>query len=320
MPLPEITTTNIRALKAFQVAKNQYGNWDPWNCRPVWLVELKGSDHAKLVVKAEVAAQQGAAKSIRFGAKIMHKLDEETKAAPLSNNELAALGATQQMRFCARGQAAQGGELGVDYLNYVRTAGAIYTWVKMRFVQNLVDLEGVVKNQTNARNLLLDMRMYPEILESLGEVVAGDIFIGNEDRFSHGGKGELGTIVNQGNILFRKTTNGLRGIGLDWFEAQGTHSNLNKEPPPDWHGTLLNDEVRLQVFAKNAIDGINEVFFNKMPDLAADELLTMQNVDNFCDGLLSGSRKLQKYLSDRRNSLKVVPSGVVHRMQRLKWA
>ena len=45
------------------------------------------------------------------------------------------------------------------------------------------------------------MRMSPEILESLGEVVAGDIFVGNEDRFSHGGRGRIGKIVNEGNIL-----------------------------------------------------------------------------------------------------------------------
>jgi len=48
----------------------------------------------------------------RFGPKILHKLDEETKAAPLAEVELAALGGTQQMKFCSCGRNAQGGDLG----------------------------------------------------------------------------------------------------------------------------------------------------------------------------------------------------------------
>jgi hypothetical protein len=319
MPLPVITTSNFISLKAVQVAKTQSGNWDNWNCRPVWMVQL--TNHVKLVIKAEVGVQLGAAKSIKFGAKIMHKLDEETKAAPLTENELAVLGRTGKMRFCSRGGGAHGGELAVEYLNYVRTAGADYTWVKMKFVDDLVDLGGILKNQTDASNLLVEMRMYPEILESLGEVVAGDIFIGNEDRFSHGGKGNIGKIVNEGNILFRKTaTKGMRGIGLDWFEAQGDSSNLNMPPPPDWCGMLLDDRARLNLFAKNAVDGINEMFFNKIPDLTQDELLTIQSAGNFSDGLLSGRDKLKKYLNDRSTSGKAIPSGVLARMQRLRWA
>jgi hypothetical protein len=73
----------------------------------------------------------------RFGPKILHKLDEETKAAPLAEVELAALGGTQQMEFCSRGRNAQEGELAADYLNHMRSAGATYTWVKMKYVNGL---------------------------------------------------------------------------------------------------------------------------------------------------------------------------------------
>lgn len=318
MPLPVITSNNVVSLKAPQVAKTSTGNWDTWECRPVFFVILRGS--GKLVVKAELAEHQGAAKSVKFGAKIMHNLDSSTKAETLTSSELQVLGNVTSMKFCSRGQGPQGGEMGVEYLNHVRTAGAHYTWLKMLYVDDLVDLKGIFKDENAARGLLASMRMDAEIIESLGEVVAGDIFIGNEDRFSHGGKGNVGKIVNDGNILFtNKRGMVIKGIGLDWFEAQGDNVNLNTAPGANWAGLLLNDNAQLELFSKNAVDGINEIFHGKLPDLGTDELLTMQNVANFKDGLISGREKLKNYLAGRYQANKSVPSGVAARMKMLNW-
>lgn len=319
MALPTISVQNVQSLKALEVKKKDDGQYDTWKCRPVWLVTLR--DGTRMVVKQEVKAFATAQKSAVFGAKIMKNIDGETKASALSDPELQVLSRLPTFTMGGLGLPAPTTSLSRDYLRFcMQNPNGI--WIKMAFVENLVGLDKVLKSDMDSRNLLLDMRIDERILSSLGEVIAGDIFVGNEDRFTHSGR-NLGAVVNAGNILF-KAQQGTKGVGLDWFQAQGEFSNLYSAPPPDWAGPLLNNAQEITRFSKRAISDLNGLFAEKLDDLRTPDLLTEYNAGNLEDGIIAGRDKLKTYLvtktrKDATAQSHKVPGGVLIRMQILGW-
>jgi hypothetical protein len=207
----------------------------------------------------------------------------------------------------------------MDYFKFNRASGTYYFWIKMDFVANLRDVDGMV--QTGEAKKMLDLlRTESDALLTLGKVVAVDIFIGNQDRFEHVGKmTEKGT--NWGNIMFQEDaqTKKHKAVGLDWYEAQGAASNLFTPPPDDWAGPLLNDYNKLMEFATNAIKTLNDYFQKKVVGVSPGDLIPTQGIAQFYTGLTAGRTQLKVYLHDRCLRKGAEPPGVTKRMKALDW-
>ena len=338
MALPTIERNKITFVQAVQVAKDQQGEWDQVNCRPVWIVTLRDANAGanpvqrgvqinrnrpttKVVVKAELSGGRGAllaAGSAKQGAKLMQQVSNAVEAEPLGPQELRAL-AEVQPAFYGNGQT---GRLGSDYLRYMEGGGNAVTWLKMAFVANLRDMKGMVE-ANKAAKLLEKMKTDQGVLHTLGMVVAVDIFIGNQDRFVHEAGSRMGTVQNIGNLLFQKQGDKrYMAVGLDWYESQGEFSNLTQDPDERWPGMMLSHKGtdRLCEFAIRAIDGLNEKLGQALSGMEdPPSLIPGQGVVWFTNGLSEGRNALWRYLSDQSQTGQPLAKGVRRRMEKLGW-
>ena len=135
------------------------------------------------------------------------------------------------------------------------------TFVIMEYVPNLLDLRQVFKNADaqGALKLLIALEK-PENLHRLGRIVAVDLFLGNNDRFTPKAS-EQQVMKNPSNVMFKKGKDGGYSIrGLDPVDPYTSWSKLDQDllhiQPNDpydkddkWWGKKLEDRNFLIAYA-----------------------------------------------------------------------
>lgn len=273
----------------------------------MFLLTFRNGD--KLVVKWESRGGEGrnaaAESNIRWAAKMMKQVDSQIKARFLTSAELASLDTASKA-----GIAIFDTPESRAYLELMTEADAqrFFAVYKMPYVSNLTDVKAKAnKNELASMLLQLD----DEALNTLGKIVAVDLFNGNVDRFDHDGQ-----LTNEGNLLFQSSNGKLTPIGLDYYEAQGAASNLDASPPTPWVGMNLLNESAMRNYAQKAIDGLNGKF-QKLHDASLPPLQLLKSSDakSFANGIVIGARTLRAYLGQKSG----LPTGVLERMKLLIW-
>ena len=284
--------------------------------RPVFSVKLKERSEV-IILKYEVLAPGRVAPdaTAQWAGKLMSKAtgNKSTKVNGLTVAEIQALGKVPEEKFLPDG--TQKGAY--DYLHVFLTNKDYFAY-KMPFVDGLTDLGFEVVDDHKSekwKKILAAWARFTtndgNILYSLGKVVAGDLFNGNNDRID----GLTGDVQTQGNLLVAGSG---AVVGLDFYEANSNNSDLRTAPSNDWPGKQLGSDAELGLFASKMLDGLNAKFQNGL-SLRETEKIPMTMLEPIRKGLVDGAHDLRSYLQQRLRSGKPVTSGIMERMRILGW-
>ena len=287
-----------------KIPKYFTGIGDGMASRPVFLLTFH--DGEKLVVKAEGNRQgfnNGAIESLGAGGDIMGTISADAKSEPLDAGErLELLNIAQEKRSLDHYYL-------LDLILAMMGPTPVFIWHKMEFIDRLKDLEKAVENNKGGK--IIGKLMQDGAMETLGKILAADMFLGNEDRFNRAGK-----IVNPGNIIFRKTANKLYvPIGLDFYEAMGECSNISKPlvQHQAWTGDVLKDKSTINIFGAACIRSLNEYCGTVENNI---EPLRSPHTRRLIDGIVAGKDEILRHLAPQYGQLS---QGVKDRMQELGW-
>lgn len=294
--------------------------------RPVWLVTLAGDK--KVVLKAENASglrSLTGGKSYEFqGALMTQATGTGIESEQLSRDEIDALKAAPEQKFQGRNSGGECGKQATaitakdakNYLDLYFTNPQCF-WVKMSFISNLKALDWMTEDDDKgkAKKLKDKIEKDPTMLLRLGQILAADLFNGNEDRVSLSGP-RMGSIVNAGNLIFQKdpSTKKYTPIGLDWHEADHDKSDLYSNDLSNWPGIMLKDDKKLKTLADAFLNSLNEALAkrNQKPLTVSPSSLEK--------GLIGGRDSIKHYLMGLQRAGKGMPKGVLARVDALGWA
>jgi hypothetical protein len=229
----------------------------------------------------------------------------------------------------------------------LRFLDAPYVWVKMPMVYGLTDSnhmnEGFDGNVQNIKKFIC--RFFDDTcLNSLGGVLAVDLFIGNRDRFDR-----EGNVINEGNIMFYNGT----AIGLDTLDVGHYKSaRLDLVPNDLSYLHILTDREQRKTFAENCMKSIGGLsvralsrcnlkdndridvwvipsgeFEMDMMSIRVRSLpeIFLTRADVLEEGIATGAEKLKHYLLSKvdlyntSKKEKTVPEAILQRMKFLNW-
>lgn len=275
--------------------------------RPVYFVKLFTDQEWTLVVKMDAKNRQAtettddAAISIKWGSKLMRHVNTPTvKTKIMTPEEIEIFKNAARLVFDTNSE---------QYKNLDKI-GPVF--VKMPFVRGLNDADFYNEKAKKYDNTLAKktVRKFSDeaVWRDLGQVVAVDLFIGNNDRFSSSGEW-----VNKGNVMFLEN----RVIGLDTFDYNsGIVSNLKTGGGFDALRILIDNERRT-AYAKQCARSVGEVLKGRLKaggarklkimteeptreyvevDVSTMEKLFDPYADNFEQGLRIGAAELKLYL------------------------
>jgi hypothetical protein len=171
--------------------------------------------------------------------------------------------------------------------------------------------------------------------KSLGEVMAGDFFIGNTDRATFEAAHVIPTsrtgkiapartrLMNAGNIFFKFDTNGdiKKAVALDNFDPNSNATNLSSTDITEWIrqcAPVLNNQAERMQFAT----GIVAQMITHAADMGTAIDFYMLEETFLASGIESGISKLKTRLVtefNHKDNKKNIPAGVVARMKYLGW-
>jgi hypothetical protein len=257
---------------------------------PVFLLTFKGSilQADRLVVKAERGTDRGA----RFTttAEIMRIVDPHAIAELISASELLALK-----------QAALW--MGTDNLRFWLSAAETF-FVKMKVRNHLGDLQKPLPQGFDAAQIEFLHKVLPQLVgnqslwESLGEIVAVDLFLGNADRIAPGEVSGAARLQNAGNVFlkFDAAAKLKKAIALDNFDTNEDASRIRGPEIPiqwltDFAPILKNDGPALS-FSRTVIEQV--ILHGKTVGVAVD--IGEKEVGFFFEGFKRGLAKLKVYV------------------------
>lgn len=328
------TRTGLREIKQSQIEAitNLAGEGHP-------VFRITFTDQAQMVLKAENVSGSNALTARRFNAvsATMSLVDPSATAEALSASELATI--------------KQAKDKGTTYFKRCLTApDTLFVWTKMNMLKRIKDFDvGNPNDDDDKAEMQLIMQKLKgnvRAWRSLGEVFAGDFFIGNGDRvefdvktrksrFLSKKRGKIKSlsadIVNLGNIFFKFDKNGdiKKSLAIDNFDPNSEHirSVMTDSDDPvnvkEWQrgpGELLKGKNK----------GARKQFANGMVDAMLERAQRFGSTINFdgieatelAAGLESGIAKLKSRLVAEMNHKefsKNVPEGIVKRMKFLRW-
>jgi len=214
-------------------------------------------------------------------------------------------------------------------------------WVKMKYRNKLMDMQkpdfnGVTaKQQANIAVLMPKLQGNEKAWTSLGEVLAGDFFVGNTDRATFtparaipsSKTGKIAPaktkLANPGNIFFKFDSNGDidRTVALDNFDPNAASGDLSNADITEWKEqcapVLKHESLRIQ-FAT----GLVAEMIAHAADMGTQIDFYMMEESYLLAGIKSGIRKLKTRLVaefNHKENSKKIPAGVVERMKYLGW-
>lgn len=314
MSLPILNAGNITNIHTFELGPG--GN--PQQSRPAWLVDM--GQQGNIVVKAEFKGNTplgAAAASAKWGGKVMKQISPLAKPEIITSTEEAALTGLPPANFTNQSHH--------DYFKLVITSGQ-FVFYKMNFVDNLKSADNMM-TANKGDKLILKLKTKDTMLK-LGEIIAADMFNGNEDRFN-----KNGAVVNAGNIVFQKMADKTyKPVGLDFFEAQGQFSGAHRSGYNNnldqWSGNTLKNNNTINELSRKVVNSLNALNNGGL------QLNTWGDLKNLTDGIHSGVAKIKQYLTTkeklsnrsgivlgrgRGGNNRGLASGVAAKMQHLGW-
>jgi hypothetical protein len=295
---------------------------------PVFLIV--GADDSHLVVKQESTTDTA---NLRRNFLVMGMASPKARAVILTPGEVDELRAPVRKRIAFKRKG--GPDLTADESTLQKYLGQGGTWFKMLEAEGYTDLERVARqflegDKTGVRARATALNNSGG-LESLGKIVAADLFNNNNDRFmpktpgkiyvkANGGETEFSvkSLANIGNVMAALSGSKLKVIGLDsWDPYQELVSNLNVAPGGDWLGGLLaphKESARLD-FAVDIRDDLNLLLGTR--NRSFDFLQQTRLNPDAAQRIAKGMNTMRKLLIDRMvRSLKQPnpPAGLAARL------
>jgi hypothetical protein len=288
-----------------------------------------------IVVKGETVANdqlKDTKGALLWGSKMMRNVhDERVRVKILSSSEVAVFKAEAMKKFAGQPQAAALVEPGL-------------LWLKMPYVHGLEDAD--TRDKSKSQICIVVGRMAnAKFWFRMGQIVAVDIFIGNNDRFSIEGRWQ-----SQTNIMFVLNSDGSNeALGLDTFDGDkksqqrfvtksGTGGYKELRILVDKDMRLAHAQKCLTSVAKfikldlEAADASHKGIYiregEQMISVDLDKLadLFLKYANEFAKGIAHGAINLRQYLSQKRLKYQVkglfgqdLPVGILERMESLGW-
>jgi hypothetical protein len=235
--------------------------------RPVFLIgySTSATTTAQFVVKAETSGviAKGVTADVKNAVQSSIMLMRD--AARGARGRVLTEG--ERRDFLQAARPLLGSAADQTYLDVLRDEGTKLLWMLLGFKAGLVDLQGVIDSQAVLRacQVLLSLRD-DENLDRLGRILATDLFLNNNDRFSI--KPNESSIQNLGNVFFVDKGNGTFKIkGLDVFDPSSNNAlmsttvrkgcdRMDSRDENYWSGPLLKDPDKRARVAQNALDSL----------------------------------------------------------------
>lgn len=221
---------------------------------PVFKIEGFGHDSGfidAIVIKQEPRPDR---RQIQSNLRLMHIVDPKARTHVLHRSEVAAL-----MAWCSEGGLgdSMNAPEAREIRNYMTQGGA---WTKME-LKTLTLLDDAMDKRLQGDKA--DVRFIARALkqsgglEKLGEIIAVDLFVGNQDRFyypsGYGKKLDCGQklkcLGNVGNVFIASGANDSGApIGLDGFDPNNYYRNFSipLDNENAWQGIVLGNANALK--------------------------------------------------------------------------
>lgn len=307
---------------------------------PVWLLTQDDQDATQWVLKAELSKGRND-EALNFSLDLMKQVGGTGPGGrTLDKFEMAVLCNLSANPNLDQNECAE--------INK-HTNNNLETFLIMKYIPNLTDVSQVIQkaDAKGALELLIALER-PKTLHRLGRIVAVDLFLGNNDRFTPK-TSEPKVMKNPSNVMFKKGNDGAYSIrGLDPVDPYTSWSKLDQDllniRPNDstdrddkWWGKMLNDRDLLIDYAyriltelvttlKNLIDGTE----------ASKHMFTLGKEGRRGHGISSETchvKMMVEGMEAARDEMKIIcrarlaglagraatPAGLASRLQELRW-
>lgn len=304
---------------------------------PVFKLEGWGDDNGKvdtIVVKMEsisVNATSAHRRDVRVATGLMNLVDPSARTIVLKRDEI------EQLKMYADGGNVVG-QAGLAASNELKKllADPKGVWTKME-VKQLVKLDDALASRLQGDKA--DVRVIAAALkgtgglEKLGQILAVDLFNGNNDRFDWefgGGKdpdlpARFKVVRNLGNVLVVCGANGTgRPIGLDSYDPNNAFKELGTAltAHDKWGGILLaaNKGAERLKLAENVIFDLEMILgprSRKIP-FGSKNRLGSNRKERLLAGMLAGKNVIQRAMVAVKHRPNL-PPGIASRIALLGW-
>ena len=264
------------------------------------------TDNSTVVLKNEVQVHASDPHNMKMALKVAKTVSPAGAGKVLTYLEIQAVQGYFETKKYISEVTMQPLPPDVKYLGDMLEANGM--WYKMAKAEGIVSIEDAQQraaagNKTDVRSIAAALSA-TDGLESLGRIIAADLWNGNNDRFSpNGGADGHRVLVNAGNVLlaFHGNQNTLKPIGLDAYEAMGMFRNYNQTIPQleegldQWSGRLLANtpasNLALKTFCDSAVADIEDVLGprNRKLLFAKTRRLPSNASNRLQQGVLSGA-------------------------------
>lgn len=303
---------------------------------PVYKLEGWGNDQGKIdaiVVKMESMSANATSahrRDVRVATGVMNVIDRSARTHVLTREEVG------QLRMYADGgnvADTDGLAAANELKNLLNDPKGV--WTKME-VKQLMGLDGALKkrlagDKADVRAIAAALKKNGG-LEKLGQIIAADLFSGNNDRFDYlGGIKADGlperfkVIRNLGNVLIACGANG-RGepIGLDSYDPNNEYREYSKaiDPGSDWGGLLLTaaKTPERNTFVEGVISDLEMALGprNRKTIFGSKNRLGSNRKQRLLNGMLSGKNIIQRAVTPLKNRPGISP-GLASRIALMGW-
>ena len=306
---------------------------------------LRGRDGSTLVLKAETGVTGD---KIKATAPVMKAIDPSVKMKPLTQSEVMQLKqflrswkmyveflkfvtgsdtdlpisadekkSMDELETCVNQYGAGGGSGRSDI--------AKMSYQKMSTLSSVLKVEGKPANDASwdeARSTFAEFVKALNAsggLEKLGQIVAGDFFIGNQDRFVSSGRGvqvqlygekhRLNVILNLGNVIVVKDAKGkARPSMLDYMDPNTefldpTLTLATMRNADDWPMRVLLDKKQRFAFAEKLVEDLEYILKPEKSLFGFNKLGGSRAPSRVNDGIVKGIKAIIKTLGPRQAKL-----------------
>jgi len=301
----------------------------------VWLLE--GGNNDKLVIKTDAVFQQ----QYKSASPIIKAIAPGAKLKVLSQAELNALQEYIRTHELLT-QAYQDMDMNFNpdetepVARLKESLGFGFPFVKMAAV-NVSDLEGALKarlapnvDKTSLRAFTATLNA-PGGLETLGKIIAVDLFNGNTDRFFPGAAStknvggvdfNLRCLVNIGNV-FRAVTAGGSEVGaLDFIDPNSIYKDINTPLAQaelgaayPWPARLLTSRQQRHAFAKDVVHDLEKILNPHKSRFSLKTKLTGNSEGRVASGMKQGAFAIKLKLEAKYINPNQATQGILDRHQ-----
>lgn len=307
--------------------------------RPVFLL---AGERGHIVIKRDMTPNPSDPGNMRTALRNMKAVDPAIASRQLTSRELEALATFIEAQMLDAQLSGRPVPAEVTALEGYLNQGAGPTWLKMNKLEGIMNLESAAlaaRNQGNKEGVraIAAALSAPGGLEKLGEILAVDLFNGNNDRFDlddqpqgqafHGL--QFRRLANMGNVVLCLQNDILRPVGLDAYAGMSEFRNFDKPEPPGnsrWPGRHLADTPQedqwMKAFCEDVAHDLETALGRRnrrgIFALASKSRLPGDAAIRLWRGTGGGVRKLKTKLGSMY-SAQSRPPGLLSRMRILNW-